>query len=255
MLYFGSPAFFVDASDGLMLERGPAIVESALGPYTEMLLAGIALVPPARVPRRRLRAARCTSSALLNYFLIFENLIPLLELDGYFILAEAIEVPDLRERSLQFIQHDVWHKLRTPSADFSKQEFGLGAYAFVGVAFTIFSVWVAIFFWEAIFGGLVVGPLERRDRVPASCCCCWPLFVAGPAIRGLITLVRAAIKRLRALGAEGQVPVRDLVARRGRRDDRRPPGVRRTPRGCPLRPGRPGPTGRLRPGRADLPTG
>ena len=49
----------------------------------------------------------------LNYFLIFENLIPLLELDGYFILAEAIEVPDLGERSLQFVQHDVWHKLRT----------------------------------------------------------------------------------------------------------------------------------------------
>ena len=44
MFYFGSPAFFVDASDGLMLERGPRILESALGPYTEMILAGIATI-------------------------------------------------------------------------------------------------------------------------------------------------------------------------------------------------------------------
>ena len=155
MLYFGSPAFFVDASDGLMLERGPRILESALGPFAEMVLAGHrrpsscsrSLTPPSR---------RCVQVRALNYFLIFENLIPLLELDGYFILAEAIEVPDLRERSLQFIQHDLWHKLRT-AIGFSKQEVGLGAYAVIGVAFTIFSVWVAIFFWEAIFGGLVSG--------------------------------------------------------------------------------------------------
>jgi CRP-like cAMP-binding protein/Zn-dependent protease len=196
MLYFGSPAFFVDASDGLMLERVPRIVESALGPYTEMILAGIGSFLLLAFPDASFAPLLFTFCAL-NYFLIFENLIPLLELDGYFILAEAIEVPDLRERSLQFIQHDVWHKLRT-RARFSKQEVGLGAYAIVGVLFTIFSVWVAIFFWEAIFGGLVSG-LWNGGTGSRLLLVLLALFVAGPAIRGLITLVRTTLKTSRVL--------------------------------------------------------
>jgi CRP-like cAMP-binding protein/Zn-dependent protease len=197
MLYFGSPAFFVDASDGLMLERGPRILESALGPFTEMILAGIGSFILLAFPDASFAPVVFTFCAL-NYFLIFENLIPLLELDGYFILAEAIEVPDLRERSLQFIQHDMWHKLRS-RAGFSKQEVGLGVYAVIGVAFTIFSVWVAIFFWEAIFGGLVSG-LWNGGTGSRILLLVLALFVAGPAIRGLITLIRTTGKRLRALG-------------------------------------------------------
>lgn len=197
MLYFGSPAFFVDASDGLMLERVPRIVESALGPYTEMILAGIGSFLLLAFPHASFAPLLFTFCAL-NYFLIFENLIPLLELDGYFILAEAIEVPDLRERSLQFIQHDIWHKLRT-RAGFSKQEVGLGGYAIIGVLFTIFSVWVAIFFWEAIFGGLVSG-LWNGGTGSRLLLLLLALFVAGPAIRGLITLIRTTLKRFHALG-------------------------------------------------------
>ena len=196
MLYFGSPAFFVDASDGLMLERGPRIVESALGPFTEMVLAGIGSFILLAFPDASF-APLLYKFALLNYFVIFENLIPLLELDGYFILAEAIEVPDLRERSLQFIQHDVWHKLRT-RAGFSKQEVGLGLYAVIGVLFTIFSVWIAVFFWEAIFGGLVSG-LWNGGTGSRLLLLALGLFVAGPAIRGLITLIRTTIKSLRTL--------------------------------------------------------
>ncbi len=196
MLYFGSPAFFVDASDGLMLERGPRIVESVAGSVHRDAPGRHRLVHPARVPRRLLRAARLQVRAL-NYFLIFENLIPLLELDGYFILAEAIEVPDLRERSLQFIQHDVWHKLRT-RAGFSKQEVGLGLYAVIGVLFTIFSVWVAVVFWEAIFGGLVSG-LWNGGTGSRLLLLALGLFVVGPVIRGLITLIRTTIKSLRTL--------------------------------------------------------
>ena len=250
MLYFGSPAFFVDASDGLMLERGPRIVESALGPYTEMILAGIASFLLLAFPDASF-APLVFKFCALNYFLIFENLIPLLELDGYFILAEAIEVPDLRERSLQFIQHDVWHKLRTRSG-FSKQEIGLGVYAIVGVAFTIFSVWVAIFFWEAIFGGLVSG-LWNGGPGSRLLLLLLALFVAGPAIRGLITLVRTSVKRLRVLGAASQVPLRDLLARRGGRGDRRPARVRRTRGRRPVRSGGPGPIGERSPRRTDLP--
>ena len=196
MMYFGSPAFFVDASDGLMLERRQRIMESALGPFSEMVLAGFGSFLLLAFPEAAF-APLLYKFTVLNYLVIFENLIPLLELDGYFILAEAIEVPDLRERSLQFIQHDVWHKLRARDP-FSKQEVGLGAYAVIGVAFTILSIWVAIFFWKVIFGTLVSalwnGGIGSRLLLLTLA-----LFVTGPAIRGLITLARTMIKRLRML--------------------------------------------------------
>ncbi len=41
MIYFGSPAFFVEASDGLMLERKQRMLQSFAGPYAEFLSAGV----------------------------------------------------------------------------------------------------------------------------------------------------------------------------------------------------------------------
>ena len=70
--------------------------------------------------------------------MIFLNLVPLLELDGYWILSDLIQLPDLRPHSLQFIQHDLWHKIRSRER-LTPQEWGLGGYGVAGIAFTIFS--------------------------------------------------------------------------------------------------------------------
>jgi len=196
MLYFGSPAFFVDTSDGLMLSGHQRILEAMMGPYFELVLSGFGSFLLVAFPSAGF-APLVYKFCALNYFLILENLIPLLELDGYFVLAEAIQVPDLRERSLQFFQHDLWHKLRVRE-HFTKQEMGLGLYAVIGVAFTIFSVWIAIFFWRAIFGGLVTG-LWNAGTGGRVLLLLLALFVTGPAIRGLLTLARTTGKRLRAL--------------------------------------------------------
>ena len=75
--------------------------------------------------------------AVLNYFVIFLNLVPLLELDGYWILSDLIQVPDLRPRSLQFTQHDLWHKVRHRER-LTLQELGLTAYGLAGAIFTVF---------------------------------------------------------------------------------------------------------------------
>ena len=111
MIYYGSPAFFVEASDSLMLDRAsgscsrpPArsrnssfrpSLRSTSGPF------------PSRRPRPSSSRGRSSTASW-----IFLNLVPLLELDGYFILADLIRVPDLRPRSLQFIRYDLWRKIR-----------------------------------------------------------------------------------------------------------------------------------------------
>ena len=199
MIYFGSPAFFVEASDSLMMERNQRIIQSAAGPFAELVLAGLASLAIVAFPDSG-AADLLYKFAILNYFVIFLNLIPLLELDGYWILSDLIQMPDLRPRSLQFIQKDLWHKLKVRD-HFTMQEVGLGLYGFVGVLFTIFSFYGAYFFWEEIFGGLITSLWEggTGSRILLLILA---LFLGGPAIRGLINLVRVLVRRGKAIWAK-----------------------------------------------------
>jgi CRP-like cAMP-binding protein/Zn-dependent protease len=196
MIYFGAPAFFVEASDSLMLDRRQRILQSFAGPFTETVIAGIAAIFLFSFPEGPL-ADLLYKFALLNYLVIFLNLIPLLELDGYWILSDLIQVPDLRPRSLQFIHHDLWHKLRTKEK-LTPQEWGLGAYGFAGLAFTIFSFITAYIFWKEIFGELILR-LWRGGLGSKILLVLLVVFLAGPVFRGLLNLGRSIAGRVAAL--------------------------------------------------------
>jgi putative peptide zinc metalloprotease protein len=196
LLYFGSPAFFVDATDSLMLDRNKRILQSFAGPYAEMLLASVGTILLWFYPDSWFSPVLFTF-AVIGYYEVCLNLIPLLELDGYWILSDFIQVPDLRPRSLQFIQHDLWHKLRTGEG-FTRQEIGLGIYGLLGILFTILSIYVAILFWQAIVGDFLarlwsVGLWGRVVLLLVA------LILVGPIIRGLIALGRSLARRTRAI--------------------------------------------------------
>jgi CRP-like cAMP-binding protein/Zn-dependent protease len=193
MIYFGAPAFFVEATDSLMLDRRQRILQASAGPFTELVIAGVAGLAVFLFPGGPL-ADLLYKFALLNYLVIFLNLIPLLELDGYWILSDLIQVPDLRPRSLQFLQHDFWHKVRGRER-LTPQEWGLGGYAVAGIAFTIFSFWTAYFFWKTIFGELVLS-LWRGKIGSKILLFLLAAFLAGPVIRGLLNLIRLVLRRV-----------------------------------------------------------
>jgi CRP-like cAMP-binding protein/Zn-dependent protease len=196
MIYFGAPAFFVEATDSLMLDRRQRILQSSAGPFTELVIAGLAGLAVYLYPDGPF-ADLLYKFALLNYLVIFLNLIPLLELDGYWILSDLIQVPDLRPRSLQFIQHDLWHKIRTRER-LTPQEWGLGWYAVAGIGFTIFSFWTAYFFWKEIFGELIISLWQGRIGSKILLVLLGA-FLAGPVIRGLLNLLRVLLRRIGGL--------------------------------------------------------
>jgi putative peptide zinc metalloprotease protein len=196
MVYFGSPAFFVEASDALMLDRRQRIVQAFAGPFAELMVAGVASIVALAFPEAVISSV-LYKFAVLNYFVLFMNLVPLLELDGYWILSDLIQVPDLRPRSLAFIRHDLWHKLRTRER-FSKVEVGLALYGIIGVAFAAFSFYTGFFFWREIFGSLVVR-MWNGGTVTRLLLLLLGLLVAGPLVRGAIALVRTLVRRGRSL--------------------------------------------------------
>jgi CRP-like cAMP-binding protein/Zn-dependent protease len=196
LIYFGSPAFFVEATDSLMLDQKQRILQASAGPFTETIIAGVASLLIFAFPDGPL-ADLLYKFALLNYIVIFLNLVPLLELDGYWILSDLIQLPDLRPHSLQFIQHDLWHKIRSRER-LTPQEWGLGGYGVAGIAFTIFSFWTALFFWEVIFLNLIRG-LWRGGIGSKVLLVLLAVFLAGPIIRGLLKLTMSLVRRVSGL--------------------------------------------------------
>jgi putative peptide zinc metalloprotease protein len=195
-IYFGCPAFFVDASDGLMMDRGKRILQAFAGPYGQSLGAGVASILAWAFPQWTISETlyRYTVLAYLNIFL---NLVPLLELDGYWMLSDWLSIPDLRPRSLQFLQHDLLHKIRVRER-FSRQDLGLFAYGVFGVIASGFLLFSGYFFWKILFGGMVSslwhGGLNGRVVLAILA-----LFILNPVIRGVIKGVRSFSRSVRSV--------------------------------------------------------
>ena len=62
MIYFGSPAFFVEATDSLMLDQRQRILQSSAGPFTELIIAGLASLAVFAFPDGPARRTCSTSS-------------------------------------------------------------------------------------------------------------------------------------------------------------------------------------------------
>lgn len=193
-LYFGRPSFYVNASDSLMMDRWPRILLFAAGGFAELVVAGLGSITLFLFPDWG-PAPLLYRFALLNLFVIVLNLLPLLELDGYWIFTDLIQVTDLRPRSLAFIQHDLWHKLRTRER-ITRQELGLAIYGVVGSLFTVVVLVSSFYFWRATFGGIVES-LWNGGLTSRLLLLLLAVFVGGPLIRGAVTLGRSVGLRIR----------------------------------------------------------
>lgn len=199
MIFFGSPAFFVDASDGQMIPRKGRIIQAFAGPWVELILAGAASLVLFAFPGTGV-APLMYRFAVINYFVIFENLVPLLKLDGYWILADLIGEPDLRGTSLKFLRHELWNRIKTRQR-LRLQDWALALYGILGTAYAIFSIYLGLFFWKALFGEIVIelwnGGLQTRVLLVVLA-----LVFAGPIIRTGIDAIRSLIRRVKAFAAQ-----------------------------------------------------
>jgi putative peptide zinc metalloprotease protein len=199
-LYFGTPSFFIESADALMLSRGQRIQQAAAGPGLEFVGTSIAAIALWAFPSG---PADMTlyQFVVINYFVLFLNLVPLLELDGYWILSDWLRMPHLRPDAYAFVRRSLWGKLRRRER-FSRGEIGLATYGIVGVLFTIFCLVSAWWFWKRVFGSTVeamvhAGPLGWLGLAVLV------LLLGGPAIRALLSaavgLGRGALRRGRAI--------------------------------------------------------
>ena len=93
--YWGALTFYVDASQALFLPRRTRMLQSSAGILTDLVVCGRASIV-AMTGGDATWAVVLREFAVFGYLNIIINAMPLLELDGYWFLADALDRPTLQ---------------------------------------------------------------------------------------------------------------------------------------------------------------
>jgi putative peptide zinc metalloprotease protein len=153
IFFYGMPCFYVDTTDVWMTSRRGRISTSWAGPFSGFVAAG-GLSLTALAANEWAYAPVLVRVALFLYFGAAFNLIPFVQMDGYYMVVDWLGIPMLRPKALSFLRKGLPTRLRTRTK-LSRQEklfVGYGAIsAVVAVAITL----MTLSFWKTQLSGLV----------------------------------------------------------------------------------------------------
>ncbi|WP_051926913.1 FHA domain-containing protein [Streptomyces durhamensis] len=159
LLMMGMPFAFVDTSDMWFGSRWSRVVVALSGPLSTAALAGWSATGAALLP------AGPASAVLYHlafglYLNTLYNFNPLMPLDGYQALTDALRVPRLREEASAYFRTGLWRDLRAGNRPGPRQA-GMAAYGLAVVAGTYGFLALAVLAWRSRIGDLL------GDRLPA----------------------------------------------------------------------------------------
>ncbi len=143
-VYYLFPCFYVDSTDMALAPRGQRIVVSLAGPLGGLVIAA-ACAFVAAASGHTLVGDLAYRAASLFVFQFVLNMLPILDLDGYHILVDALDAPMLRQRALAFVRSSAIRKVRRRER-WSGREVGLAIFGGSAIATSLlvllFSVWI-----------------------------------------------------------------------------------------------------------------
>jgi putative peptide zinc metalloprotease protein len=216
-MYYLFPCAYVDATDMVMAPRGQRVIVSLAGPLAGVSVASVAMIV-ALTATDGIVAGLAFAAATIFIFQFVLNLLPILDLDGYHILVDALDAPLLRQRALAFVRTHLPRKLRRRER-WTVNERLLAAYGVLAVAASIGTLAFALVVWNnrvaPLATELATGPVGVLLLAVVLVVFVGPILVqlamrfAGWA-RGALAL--AAARRRRA--AEGELLERVRVLAR-----------------------------------------
>ncbi|HUQ17679.1 MAG TPA: hypothetical protein VM070_07820, partial [Candidatus Saccharimonadales bacterium] len=161
-MYYLFPCFYVDSTDMSLGSRRERVIVSLAGPFGG-LSVGAACALVAAADPGGLVGGIAFKAASLFVFQFVLNLLPILELDGYHVLVDALEAPFLRQRALGFVRGPALRKLRRRQR-WSREEIGLAIFGASAILISLLTLVFSIVLWRsrvAVAAGelLAVGPV------------------------------------------------------------------------------------------------
>ena len=136
--YWGGLSFFVDATDALMLAKRHRMAQAVAGPCADLFVAGVLSLAAWQAGEGTVGFVLQALAALI-YLGVAINLLPLLQLDGYWLLADVLDRPELRHDSLRALRR--WREPTEPAAR------GLAAYALASLGLGASLLFLAVAVW------------------------------------------------------------------------------------------------------------
>lgn len=200
-IYYLFPCMYVDSTDMTMAPRRQRVIVALAGPIAGMTVgaacAFVAAVDSGAAGNIAFKAAN------LFAFQLVLNLLPILELDGYYILVDLLDAPLLRQRSMAFARNKVVRKLRRRER-WTSTEMGLGLYGVLAIVTSVLMILLGLSIWQSRLGTLA-GELFARGPVGVLLLGSVAVVFIGPLLVALagraVTAVRGVIRR-RAAGLQ-----------------------------------------------------
>jgi CRP-like cAMP-binding protein/Zn-dependent protease len=153
MLYYLMPAFYVDVTDSWLEPWRHRILIFWAGPYSGFILAGASALG-AEVLGAGVVGTVLFKLAVAAYLTNLLNLMPLLLWDGYWILEQWLEIPDLRQRALTFIKGPMWTQLRTQRRLTGRETF-FAIFGLLSAVYSFGSIFLAYLYWRRRLGPII----------------------------------------------------------------------------------------------------
>jgi hypothetical protein len=195
-LHLGTPAFYVQATGALLLTRHQRLIQAGVGVWAEWLFTATAALtlwaapwPPAAPIVHRF--------VLLNAATIATNLLPFTGLDGSWLLADTLRIPDLAQRS-----RGALIRLLTALAGKNPVTAGhwaLAGYRTVNGAAATALLATAGFFWYQIFGDLAATALRHGPPGWLALAAATAVILTRPALAAAAAQLPAAMDAARDL--------------------------------------------------------
>ncbi len=148
MLLVGTPCLYCNVSDSWLLpNKWHRIFIGAGGMYIELIMASIATYIWWFSHPGMLNQLALSTMFVCSVSTVMFNANPLLRYDGYYILADLLEIPNLRSKASQILQRklSLWCLgLEEPSDPFLPQQRQM--------LFAVYSVAAAVYRWVVTFG-------------------------------------------------------------------------------------------------------
>lgn len=161
-----TPCGYVDASDAWMMRRKRhKLFTTIAGIFTELILACIAahfwLVLPEGIGRSVAFNAMIVASVNTIVF----NINPLMRFDGYYVLCDVLEIPNLRTKAMAFCSYHLQRLFLGYRNRNQESQFGADAN---GRVFVVYSVFAYLYMIMIIYGftqifARVLEPIGLRD--------------------------------------------------------------------------------------------
>ncbi len=239
MLLVLMPVPYVDASAANTFpEKRRRVVVGAAGMMVELLVAAFALALWLEMQPGIMRAVLFNVMLIAGVSTVLFNANPLLRFDGYYILADLIEIPNLRQRAQQYLTTGFQRRvfgLNLPPSEAARRErawfvfFAVGSWIYrmvivLGIALFIatqyFLLGVVLAIWAVasavvwplvgLLGFLALSPKLRRHRLRA--------FASTGAIAGVFLGVVFFMPVSSWTNAQGVIWLPEQLAVRGGAD-------------------------------------